>query len=409
MRPARKLRAGEELSHARRPPGDRRRCPHAGRRHVPRRAAPARSRRWRCSTRSARCRCRRTSTSASTVPTATRPSTPRRPARPLPRPPGCTSRRGARRHRRRRAPSPPRRARRRPRHVPAGQRGRPARSTACTPSATGCPTTTWAACAAAEPRRRHRHDVSVRALESAAATGQLAGRTDLFLHRGGRVPGRRRADDQLPPAAHDAADDDRRVHRAALARPLRDRARRGLPLLVVRRRRCCSTATQRRRRRRFRALHPVTMDLDATDGAARAGVATTARWYVPHAVLHARRHARRGQVPERRRLRGPRRRDRARQHVPPHAAPRRRGRSPASAGSAPFSRLGRPHADRQRRLPGLLAGAEGRRRRRDVPQRLRRLDAPADARARRRHPGAARRRHPDGPRRVPAAAEPART
>jgi S-adenosylmethionine:tRNA ribosyltransferase-isomerase len=45
------------------------------------------------------------------------------------------------------------------------------------------PDETWAACAAAE-RVVAIGTTSVRALESAAATGRLAGRTDLFLHRG---------------------------------------------------------------------------------------------------------------------------------------------------------------------------------------------------------------------------------
>ena len=81
---------------------------------------------------------------------------------------------------------------------------------------------------------------------SRAATGPLsAGRTDLFIHRGVRLAGRRRAADQLPPAALDAADDDRRVRRAALARPLRHRAGRGLPLPVVRRRDAARPRTRR--------------------------------------------------------------------------------------------------------------------------------------------------------------------
>ena len=71
-------------------------------------------------------------------------------------------------------------------------------------------------------------------------------------------------------------------------------------------------------------------------------------------------------------------------------------------------RLGRADAHRLRRLPGVLARAQGRRRRRHVPQRLRRLDPPLHAGVGGRHPGAARRRHPDGARRLPAAAEPAR-
>ena len=67
----------------------------------------------------------------------------------------------------------------------------------------------------------------------------------------------------------------------------------------------------------------------------------------------------------------------------------------------------RPH--RLRRLPGVLARAASRRRRRHVPLHLRRLDAPAHPRAGGRDPGAARRRHPDGARRLPAAAVAAAT
>ncbi len=85
---------------------------------------------------------------------------------------------------------------------------------------------------------------------------------------------------------------------------------------------------------------------------------------------------------------------------------RRRGRPLRRARAV--QRMGRPDAHRFRRLPGVLAGAQGRRRRRDVPQHVRRVDASADAGGRRARPGADRRRHPDGPRRLPAAAEPAR-
>ena len=115
----------------------------------------------------------------------------------------------------------------------------------------------------------------------------------------------------------------------------------------------------------------------------------------------------RRQVPQRRRLRAPRRADRAGQHVPPDAAARRRRRRPLRRARA-VRRLGRADAHRFWRLPGVLARAEGRRRRRDVPQHVRRVDASAHPGSRRARPGATRSGHPDGPRRLPAAAEPAR-
>ena len=61
------------------------------------------------------------------------------------------------------------------------------------------------------------------------------------------------------------------------------------------------------------------------------------------------------------------------------------------------------HPHRLGWLPGLLARPRRRRRRRDVPLHLRRLAPPPHARARRGHAGAPRRRHPDGARRLPGA------
>ena len=80
----------------------------------------------------------------------------------------------------------------------------------------------------------------------------------------------------------------------------------------------------------------------------------------------------------------------------------------ALGGLGRVRRMGRADAYRLRRLPGVLARPQGRRRRRHVPQHLRRLDAPLHPRDRGRHAGAARRRHPDGARRLPAAAVAAR-
>ncbi len=75
---------------------------------------------------------------------------------------------------------------------------------------------------------------AVRALES-AATDRRALRADQPVHPSWlRLATGGRDDDELPPAQDDVADDDRRVHRAALAGPVRDGAHRRLPLLVVR-------------------------------------------------------------------------------------------------------------------------------------------------------------------------------
>ena len=66
-----------------------------------------------------------------------------------------------------------------------------------------------------------------------------------------------------------------------------------------------------------------------------------------------------------------------------------------------FMGVGRPDPDRLRRLPGLLAPRHDRprrRRRRHVPERLRRPRDPVHARARRGDPGQPRQRHRDVPR-----------
>ena len=75
---------------------------------------------------------------------------------------------------------------------------------------------------------------TVRALESAAATGELEGRTDLFIHgdRPFAVVGR--APHQLPPAPVVAARPGRRLRRPSVARPLRGGAGLGLPLPQLR-------------------------------------------------------------------------------------------------------------------------------------------------------------------------------
>ena len=197
------------------------------------------------------------------TPTATRPSTPD--AR-LGRRPDRRAAPHRRRARRRWPPTAidvaPCRARRRPRHV----RSRSPRTTRSThrdaqralPGAgrdLGGVRAARAGCVVAVGT------TTVRALESGG--GDRAPRRaapTCSSTAASTFAGRRRADDQLPPAAHDAADDDRRVRRAALARPLRrrrwPRATGSCPSATP----CCSTGTPQERR----AVHAgPTVDVEA--------------------------------------------------------------------------------------------------------------------------------------------------
>ena len=112
------------------------------------------------------------------------------------------------------------------------------RTTTCTPSATRCRRRPWPPASGAGPRGRvvAVGTTTVRALESAAAAGELTGRTELFIHR----PWTWRVVDVLLTNFHLPRSSllvlRRRVRRAPLARPLRRRAGRGLPVPVLRRR-----------------------------------------------------------------------------------------------------------------------------------------------------------------------------
>ena len=245
----------------------------------------------------------------------------------------------------------------------------------------------------------------MRALETAAATGRMSGRTELFIHRGfdWQLVDLMMTNFHLPRTTLlmmiDAFVGD------ALARPVRRGARRGLSVLVVRRRDAARPGTAPTLTSPI--MHPVVFAAVANDGAARTGIATTARgpYRTPCFMPVGTRGAIKYLSADR--LRAARHRDRARQHLPPDAASRRRRRRPLRR-PRPVRRLGRADAHRLRWLPGLLALANGRRRRRHVQEHVRRLDAPLHAGDRGGDAGAARRRHPDGARRVPAAAEPAR-
>ena len=308
------------------------RRPHGGRRHVPRRAARRPATRSTSSTSSARCRCRRTSTRRLDRPDryqtvyADEPGSAAAPTAGLHLTPSCSTRIGGRR-RADRARSSSSSASTRSSRSPRTTRS----STACTASATAC--------------RRRRGRRAGGADGSSPSARRACGRWRAPRRPGGwrgapscsstaasTFAGRRRAADQLPPAPHDAADDDRRLRRAPLARRSTTTALAdGYRFLSF----GDAMLLDRARPVAFRGLAPGRRcELEATDGAARAGVAHDGARHVPHAVLHAGRHPRRGQVPQRRRLRGARRRDRARQHVPPDAAARAPTSSPASAASA---------------------------------------------------------------------------
>ena len=249
MRPARKLRAGEVAARRRRSS----RCSSigartGGRRHVHGRrcvgdARPARRR----STRSARCRCRRTSHAPLDRPRALPDRLRRRsPARRPRRRPGCTSR-----------PSCSTRSPTRGVDV--------ARSSCVVGLDTFQPVTeddplghrmhseryrvpaeaTWTACRERRPGRRRRHDQRCGPSRARRRPARWRAAPSCSSTAATTFAGRRRAADQLPPAAHDAADDDRRLRRPPLARPLRHRAGRGLPVPVLRRRHAARSPAHR--------------------------------------------------------------------------------------------------------------------------------------------------------------------
>ena len=132
------------------------------------------------------------------------------------------------------------------------------------------PETTWAACQQAT-RVVAIGTTSVRALGAPAVTGRLSGRTDLFLHRGSDF----QVVDVLMTNFHLPRTTLLMMIDAFVGPRWRDLYATRWPTATAScpsATRCCSTT----RPGRFRALHPVTMQLEATDGAARAGVATTA-------------------------------------------------------------------------------------------------------------------------------------
>ena len=150
--------------------------------------------------------------------------------------------------------------------------------------------------------------------------------------------------------------------------------------------------------------HPVRFEVEATDGTARAGVAHTARGgyrtpcFMPVGTRGAVKLLSAADLDDLGVA------DRARQHLPPHAAARRRDGGGAR-GPRPVHGLGRPDLDRLRRLPGLLPRA------RWSTTTASRSAPPTTARPTASRPETAvatqellGRRHPDGARRLPGAA-----
>ncbi len=196
------------------------------------------------------------------------------------------------------------------------------------------PAETMAACAAAD-RVVAVGTTVVRALESAAATGALAGRTDLYIH--GRFPFRvvdvLVTNFHLPRSTLLLLVESfygpgwRDLYAEALARRV--------PLPLLRRR---HGRRPGRRRGRLNRVRAVRFEPIASDGTARTGVVRTARgsYAVPTFMPVGTRGA--VKALDSRRPRGARRRGGAGQHLPPHAAPRcpDRGR-PRRA--APLQRL----------------------------------------------------------------------
>ena len=189
-----------------------------------------------------------------------------------------------------------------------------------------------------------------------AATGRLDGRTELFIHRGATF----QVVDVLLTNFHLPRTTLLMMIDAFVGPRWRDCTRRRWPRATASCRSatpCSSIAT----RDGSLMLTPVASLLAARSSSRRgeptarpAPASPRGARVVPHAVLHAGRHPGGGQVPQRRRLRSARRRDRARQHLPPHAAPRRRVVA-RFGGLGALRRLERPDADRLRRLPGVLA------------------------------------------------------
>ena len=142
----------------------------------------------------------------------------------------------------------------------------------------------------------------------------------------------------------------------------------------------------------------------ATDGAARAGVLRTAHGDVPTPAFMpvGTKATVKGVDPVRLRELGSL--DPARQHVPP-ALPARCGSDRRAGRPASVHGLARADPHRLRGVPGLLPPRHDRarrRRRRDVPLRLRRRGGALHAGARRRRPAPPRLRHRDVPRHLPA-------
>ena len=284
------------------------------------------------------CRCRPTSATRRRpkTPSATRPSTPRARAPSPRRPPGCTSTSRCSRQSRTRARSS-RRSRCTSAPGPFSRCGsRKSRSTGCTKSATRSLRTP----SSGSPGRRVLAvgTTSLRALETAALTGSLEGETDLFVYPGFefRIVKRLLTNFHLPKST---------LLMLACAFGGKERVLNAYHHAVQNEYRFFSYGDAM-------LIEQMKFEVHNTDwkGAARHPRARAR----PRrdAGVHAGGHLRRGEGDVARRAARARRADRARQHLPPVAAPRP-GCHPGARRPAPLHGLGRADPHRLRRLPGL--------------------------------------------------------
>ena len=195
----------------------------------------------------------------------------------------------------------------------------------------------------------------VRALESAAATGRTEGSTDLFIRRGHRfaIVDTLLTNFHVPRSSLLVLVDAFVGPRGATCTRMRWSTGTGSCPSATR---CCfseptgGVGRSGEAHARLRGRRP------GRTGRARAHRTRRIR----HAVLHAGRHAGRGEDAASVDLEAHRRHGHPRQHVPPDAAAGR-GRGRATGRLARVHRMDRARPHRLRRLPGLLAQPEGRR------------------------------------------------
>ena len=125
-------------------------------------------------------------------------------------------------------------------------------------------------CRQAQARRRRRYDERSARWSRRPRSASSTVERRLFINTTVRLEGGRRDDDQLPSAAHDIADDDRRLRRRSLAPVVRDRDSPSSIGCSASATRCCSIVGRRR------CTRSVSRPSRQT-AAARTGIAHTAR------------------------------------------------------------------------------------------------------------------------------------